>query len=156
MKQEIIILLALSMAFLGCAKTEVSKEEGLSIEDALSLAINDEYKARATYKKVIGKFGEIRPFTNIVQAEEMHINLLLDIYDQTGFEVPADEWKDRVPEFDSVAEACEAGAQAEIENAALYDSMLDSIHDKEIIDTFTTLRDASRNNHLPAFQRCSR
>ena len=35
-------------------------------------AINDEYHARAFYNAVIDKFGEIRPFSNIVQAETRH------------------------------------------------------------------------------------
>lgn len=36
-------------------------------------AIKDEYQARAFYSAVIEKFGPVRPFTNIVQAEDRHV-----------------------------------------------------------------------------------
>ena len=35
---------------------------------ALREALEDEYKAQATYRKVIEKFGGIRPFINIVET----------------------------------------------------------------------------------------
>lgn len=35
-------------------------------------ALDDEYKARATYRKVIEAFGPVRPFVNIVEAEDRH------------------------------------------------------------------------------------
>ena len=75
-----IILLGLFIAILGCAEETVNGKniQGFPLEEisqseieALDLAINDEYKAQATYQKVIDKFGEIRPFSNIIQAEQM-------------------------------------------------------------------------------------
>jgi hypothetical protein len=44
---------------------------------ALCEALDDEYKARATYRKVIEAFGPIRPFVNIVEAEDRHAKALL-------------------------------------------------------------------------------
>ncbi|MGB7250036.1 MAG: hypothetical protein WBC73_13945, partial [Phormidesmis sp.] len=38
-------------------------------QQAMVEAINDEYRARALYGAVLEKFGEVRPFSNIVQAE---------------------------------------------------------------------------------------
>jgi len=61
---------------LSLPKENISESE----IEALSLAINDEYKARATYKKVIEKFGEVRPFSNIINSEENHINHLSSSY----------------------------------------------------------------------------
>jgi hypothetical protein len=46
------------------------------------------------------------------------------LYGAYGIEVPEDTWYDKVPEFDSVEEACQAGVNAEVENAALYDQFL--------------------------------
>lgn len=122
--------------------------------EALSLAINDEYKAKATYGKVIEKFGEVRPFSNIVKSEQKHIEELKELYNYYNIEIPEDNWYEKVPYFDSVKEACEAGINAEIENAALYDELFSKTQREDIIKVFTALRDASDNNHLPAFQRC--
>lgn len=43
----------------------------------LNEALLDEYKARDTYRKVIDSFGAVRPFVNIVEAEQRHIEALL-------------------------------------------------------------------------------
>ncbi|WP_232420130.1 hypothetical protein [Nitrosococcus watsonii] len=51
-----------------------------TVSNVLIEAINDEYKARATYRHVIRKFGEIRPFINIVEAESRHIEALLPLF----------------------------------------------------------------------------
>ena len=36
--------------------------------------------ARANYRQVIRTFGEIRAFTNIVEAEDRHIEVLLALF----------------------------------------------------------------------------
>ncbi|MGB5472659.1 MAG: DUF2202 domain-containing protein [Gammaproteobacteria bacterium] len=118
-------------------------------------AINDEYKARAMYHLVISKFGEIRPFMNIVEAEGRHIQALLPLFDKYGIPVPEDDWVLRVEAPASVLEACQAGVQAEIDNADMYERLLEST--KQYPDVQLVLRQlqkASRENHLPAFQRC--
>jgi hypothetical protein len=36
----------------------------------LMAALDDEYQARATYAQVLEDFGDVRPFSNIVEAED--------------------------------------------------------------------------------------
>ena len=122
--------------------------------EALGLAINDEYKARATYRKVIDEHGSVRPFSNIISSESNHIQELENLYEKYGLDVPQDDWYEKVPSFQSVEEACQAGVDAEVENAALYDELFSKVDNQDITAVFTSLRDASENNHLPAFQRC--
>jgi rubrerythrin len=43
---------------------------------------------------------------------------------------------------------------AEKENKAMYDRLLSVVQDPEVRSVLIRLRDASQNNHLPAFQRC--
>ncbi len=124
-------------------------------QQALIDAITDEYKAKATYQKVIDTFGEIRPFTNIIKAEQQHIEFLLPLFKKYGVEAPKDEWADKIPDFASVKDACETGVQAEIENAKMYDEFFSFVQEQDILDVFTHLRDASQEKHLPAFQRCA-
>ncbi len=50
--------------------------------------------------------------------------------------------------------ACEQGVTAEIENIALYDRLLPTIRDDDVRETLGRLQWASRERHLPAFQRC--
>jgi hypothetical protein len=123
--------------------------------EALQKALDDEYKAWATYEQVIADFGAVRPFTQIQKAEESHIDALVRLFDRYGLEVPANEYVGSLPSFDTLAEACAAGVQAEIDNAALYDQLFDGVENPELIRVFTSLQQASQTKHLPAFERCA-
>jgi hypothetical protein len=126
-----------------------------TIREVLVEAINDEYKARAMYRLVINRFGEIRPFINIVDAESRHINALLPLFEKYGIAVPEDDWASRVEAPESVLEACQMGVEAEIENGEMYDRLLRLSEDyPDIQQVLLRLRRASIENHLPAFQRC--
>lgn len=124
-------------------------------QQALLDALQDEYKAQATYQKVMDQFGEIRPFANIIKAEEQHIEELLPLFEKYGVAVPENDWYAKIPEFESVQAACEAGVEAEIENAKMYDEFFSFVQEADIIEVFTNLRDASQDKHLPAFERCA-
>jgi len=125
------------------------------ISNVLIEAINDEYKARATYRHVINKFGEIRPFINIIDAESRHIEALLPLFDKYGVTVPEDNWDSRIETPLSILEACQVGVEAEIENAEMYDRLLKLTVDYPDVQlVLTQLQRASAENHLPAFQRC--
>ena len=123
---------------------------------ALIGAIEDEYKARAVYQKVIDKFGNVRPFIMIIRAEEQHISLLKALFDKYGMIVPQDKTKD-LPQLDSLTSACKIGVDAEIANADLYQNELlpKAKQYEDITVVFTNLMNASRQNHLPSFQKCA-
>ncbi|MEJ2212111.1 MAG: hypothetical protein P8129_24200 [Anaerolineae bacterium] len=123
--------------------------------EALSMALQDEYKAWAVYDQVIADFGAARPFTSIQKAEESHIAALVTLFERYDLEVPENEWPGDVPSFDALADACAAGVQAEIDNAALYDELFSMVDNADIIQVFTSLQQASETRHLPAFERCA-
>jgi hypothetical protein len=123
--------------------------------EALMMALQDEYKAWSVYDQVVTDLGPAWPFTNIQRAEENHIAALVTLFDRYGLDVPLNEWADNVPSFDTLAEACEAGVQAEIDNAALYDELLSMVDNPDIIRVFSALQQASQTKHLPAFERCA-
>ena len=123
--------------------------------EALNAALDDEYKARATYEQIIKDFGEVKPFTNIIKSEENHIRELMQLYEKYDLKPIEDRWTGNIDRYESVAEACEVGVQAEIDNADVYDKLFPKVDNQDIISVFTSLRDASRLKHLPAFQRCA-
>jgi hypothetical protein len=122
---------------------------------ALQMALDDEYKAWSVYDQVIADFGPVWPFVGIQQAEWNHITALVRLFDRYGLEVPENPWPGAVPAYESVTEACEAGSNAEIENAALYDQIFSMVDNPDIIRVFTNLKEASLTKHLPAFQLCA-
>ncbi|MFN2219866.1 MAG: DUF2202 domain-containing protein, partial [Anaerolineae bacterium] len=94
-------------------------------------------------------------FTSIQKAEENHIAALVTLFDRYGLDVPVNEWVGSMPSFDSLAEACEAGVQAEIDNAGLYAQLFDMVDNPDIVRVFTALQRASQTKHLPAFESCA-
>lgn len=121
----------------------------------LIAALDDEYQARATYAQVIADFGDVRPFSNIVEAEDRHARALIGLFDRYGIPVPPDTWPVRAPHYGSIREACEAGVAAEIANAGLYDELLSGTERADIREVYENLREASQERHLPAFRRCA-
>jgi hypothetical protein len=121
---------------------------------ALEEALDDEYRAWATYDQVIRDFGEVRPFSNIREAETRHIDALRALFSRYGLDIPENPWPGKVTRYASLQEACQEGVAAEIENGALYDRLLASTRRPDLVTVFRNLREASQENHLPAFRRC--
>ncbi len=125
------------------------------LEEYLIEAIEDEYKAQAIYRIIIEKFGDIRPFINIVEAEGRHIQALLPLFEKYGFDVPEDTWASRVKAPETILQSCQLGVDAEIENADMYIKLLaDTTGYSDVQEVFKNLQRASQESHLPAFQRC--
>ena len=125
-------------------------------QNALISALADERLAQATYRAVLNKFPGARPFINIIEAEKKHESLLIPLFAKYGVAVPNNEFdlaEIAVPE--NLIEACKVGVNAENENIALYDGFFQFVKEPDIKEIFTRLQSASRDNHLPAFTRCS-
>lgn len=125
--------------------------------DAVVRALDDERRARAFYLAVIAKLGDVQPFTNIAAAEARHAGHLIAILEARGVPVPPDTHDPAsfdVP--DTRAACCEAAAQSERDNVAMYDELnAQAAGDAEVLDAFAMLRDRSLTRHLPAFERCA-
>jgi rubrerythrin len=126
------------------------------VQQALDRALDDERHAIAFYEAVITRFGERRPFTNIVRAERRHADALLQQYPRLGLKPPEDRWQAQpVAVPDTFAEACDAAENSEILNAALYDDIITKVSDSEVRAVFEQLRAASQERHLRTFRRHS-
>lgn len=126
----------------------------INLEAVLLEALDDERKAEATYAAVIEKFGEVRPFINIIDAERRHSAAIERQMTRLNFVIPANHWEGKGAAPATLAEACSMAIDAEIENIALYDRLLPAIPDDVVRQVLQNLQDASRDNHLPAFRRC--
>lgn len=124
---------------------------------ALGKALDDEYKAYATYQAIIDKLGSTRPFIMIIRAEEQHISSLKALFDKYGLVIPENPYTGKIISPETLEKACTAGVEAEIANASLYkDDLLPNVTEYEDITmVFTNLMNASQQKHLVAFQRCA-
>ncbi|MGE0598685.1 MAG: DUF2202 domain-containing protein [Dehalococcoidia bacterium] len=123
-------------------------------KDALLESIDEEYKAHATYQAVIDKLGNIAPFSNIVTAEQSHIDAWKTLLTRYGIAIPADPYLGKVTAPATKAEACTAGVSAEKEDVALYDRLMKTVSEADILAVMQQQRTVSQENHLPAFERC--
>jgi hypothetical protein len=126
-----------------------------ALERTLIDGLQDENHAYWVYQRVMADFGSIRPFSNIVYAEQQHANAIASLLRARGWTVPPSAWSlDNAPRFESVAAACRGAAQAERDNIALYDELLKQDLPDDVRTVFQNNRAASLNAHLPAFSRC--
>ena len=134
----------------GLALAPLSASE----KDALSQAVLEEYGALNLYQSVIAKFGNVYPFSVIVRAEQQHINVLTQQAAKYGVTLPANPGLSNPPAFSTLSAACQAGAAAEIADAALYDQLKPAVTHSDLQQVFNNLQSASLTSHLPAFQAC--
>lgn len=133
------------------AKGALENQE-LNIEDMLNYAIQDEYLARQEYELIMDEYGEQKPFSNIIKAEEYHIEMLKEIYEIHGYEIPEDSAIDHIVLPESLEQAFDIGVEAEIKNIAMYELFLTFDLPDDIKEVFIELRDGSKN-HLAAFEK---
>ncbi len=127
--------------------------------DAVLLALDDERQARATYAAVLQRYGPVRPFSNVIEAEKRHIAALEAVLRRYGCVVPCDPYIEGTKSIEavaaSVADACRNAVAAEIENDRLYrERLIPAVSAfPDIVAVFERLAAASRERHLPAFKR---
>jgi rubrerythrin len=124
------------------------------LADVLREALIDEHKAVASYQKVIDAFGPVRPFVNIIEAEQTHVNALLPLFERYGVPLPEDTWTTQLRAPASVLEACRIAVEAEKANVAMYERLLSATEAPDVRVVLLRLQEASRDRHLPAFERC--
>jgi hypothetical protein len=125
----------------------------------LDLSIQDEYRSRATYARVLVDFPNQKPFSNIVEAEVQHISAVSTLFTNRGLAVPADTYAiDAVSSFSTLVAACSAAANGESATYKMYEDFLAKLAEEpaDVVNVFTNLRNASRDKHLPAFINCAK
>ncbi len=140
-----------TLSLAGYGSEGALDDENLTLADMLTYAIQDEYLARAEYDLIISEYGSIRPFTNIMKAEETHIDALLPLFEAYGIAAPADEGASHAVSVANLTTAFEAGVNAEVNNIAMYETFLDQDLPADVSAVFESLMRASEN-HLRAFQ----
>lgn len=146
----------------GWWKARATEQSALTLEaqeavlDAL-VGPEGEYAAYAMYAAILEGYGEVNPFANILGSEARHIDALKQVLDRYAVPYPADNpYLGTLEAPASLLEAAQAGVEAEIANVALYEGQLEAVANyPDIVEVFVSLQTASRQQHLPAFQRAA-
>lgn len=135
----------------GVGLTPLSEAEITALQDA----ILEEYGAYNLYNAAIDQFGAVDPFVNIARSEQKHYTVLIRQAEKYGVEVPENPGLTSPVTFASLAEACQAGVDAEIADAALYDELMAVTTHTDLLRVYERLQKASLDNHLPEFESCN-
>ena len=146
MKKWILGIITLALVVNGAVFAS-----GGSLDEMLKDALQDEVNAKATYEAIIEKFGETRPYTNIIKAEQTHMDIVEALYNRLDKDIPQ-LTADPAAIPDTFEEALALGAVAEVNNIEMYDTFLEADLPADVRTTFEYLKNASEN-HLRAFSR---
>jgi hypothetical protein len=145
----------------GMAGRGTSRYSGIALDplseaetEALIRAMQEEANTQTLYQSVLDTFGNVAPFNYIVRAEAQHLAALERLATKYGVAIPETLTTGDFPTFTTLSEACQAGAQAEIADAALYDELIPVTTHSDLLQVYRNLQGASLNNHLPAFEAC--
>ncbi len=122
------------------------------LQQALRIALYDEFAARAFYARVVEAFGARPPFSRIVEAEARHIATLARLCERYGIPRPLDPFMAETSVAPSWRANLERAVAGEIANVQLYGYLLPRVAQADVQRAFVALQAASRDNHLPAFQ----
>jgi hypothetical protein len=100
---------------------------------------------------ILEGYGTVRPFSNILRAEETHIDALLPLFAEYGIAAPNDDSAEHTVLPDTLTSAYQTGVNAEVTNIAMYEQFLEQNLPADVRAVFESLMRASEN-HLRAFQ----
>lgn len=133
--------------------TQITSDQEYSVEEMLQYALWDEYMAQAEYNAIIDTFGDVKPFTMIVQAEQTHIDLLLPLFETYGIDVPENSASDNVVIPESITSALATGVEAETANIEMYQTFLAQTNLPDDVRTAFEFLVSASQNHLEAFSK---
>lgn len=147
----------MSLATLTAASAQygaaaVKENQTYTLVQMLTYALEDEYLANARYTIDIEKFGNVRPFSRIADAEKRHIAIIKPLMAKYNVPVPEDRGASFVTAPESLTAAVKAGVDAESNNMRMYDIFLKQQLPDDVKLVFTLLRNAAEH-HLQAFER---
>jgi len=141
-----------SLSLEGYGAVGALTDKDLTINDMLMYAVQDEYLAHGEYLAIVDKFGDQKPYSNIISSEETHLAYLKEVYLSYGIDFPTDESANHIIVPASLLEAAETGVQAEIDNIAMYEIFLTYDLPENVLEVFSALKSGS-DSHLLAFQK---
>lgn len=138
---------------LGCPRGEGPLDE--ASRTAILRALADERAAEARYEAIEQSLGPVMPFRPIVRAERRHAWALEQLFAMRDESAPASSNASPPAKPATLRDACAVGVASERANIALYDELLRTNLPPDVRCVFEHLQAASRERHLPAFERCA-
>ena len=101
---------------------------------------------------ILDNFDVTKPFSNIINAEASHVEMLLPHFETYELLVPYNDAQNHLLHVIDIEDTFRTGVLAEILNIDMYNLFLEQELPDDVRDTFIALRDASIK-HLVAFEK---
>jgi hypothetical protein len=125
-----------------------------TVRASVERALVEERDAELVYEAALATLGDVGPLRPIARAERRHSVAIERLLQAHGHPVPPREERAVAGPRD-LAEACRGGVTVEKKNIAFYDKELAATLPSDVACVFEHLQHASRDHHLPAFERCA-
>lgn len=123
--------------------------------NALERALADERASEAKYEAIERTLGAVMPFRQVERAERRHASAIERLFVAHGSAAPPAPSNGSSVSATTLREACAIAVQNEKHNIALYDELLQVDLPPDARCVFEHLQAASRERHLPTFERCA-
>lgn len=119
----------------------------------LGRALDGEYRALATYRAAIERFGFVEPFVHLAAEDEQATDTLRRIYERNHLTPPPDRWSGGIEAPQTLDQARRQALQAEADTAKVYERFLDEVEDSYLRSIVSQLEEACRYQRRPLLRR---
>ncbi len=125
-------------------------------EAILLSVLEEEQTAQNLYSKAVQKFGTNRPFSMILRSEEQHVSSVKALFDKYGVAIPEYTANAKTNPQTKFVDTCKQAADLEKAYVTkLEKEVLPKVKQySDINQVITNILSASKNRHIPAFERC--
>lgn len=126
-------------------------------KEALTAALDDEYRLLAVFRAAVRRHGNVRPFAMIVRAEERHVTALAGLFDKYGLDVPNNAYLGNVQARETVKGECEFSVGIIEEGVRqMNDELMPAVTGRrDVSRVFGTLLNDFESHYLPAVSECA-
>lgn len=111
--------------------------------EGLLLALNEAYRAEATYSQVVTDLGHVQPFAPLRLSKAAHVEFLLGLFRTYQVPIPNNPWTGKTTRFTTLREAVTAALKGEPELAEVYARAIETTGREDIIAVYEYLHRAS-------------
>ncbi|MDQ7841461.1 MAG: hypothetical protein RDU83_10600 [bacterium] len=149
-----VLALAL-IAGIAAAATAAAAPISAVARQVLTDAATSEYKALAIYQAIVKKVANKKPFSSWVRCVPEYIDAnLKPLFDNYGLVMPPVPDPAKVAAPASFRDACRLASKIENEKVAMYEQLLKTVKEADIVAALTVMRDEAKQRLDGVLEHC--
>ncbi|MFC0524395.1 hypothetical protein ACFFGV_12545 [Pontibacillus salicampi] len=120
------------------------RDSTITLQEALTYALEDEYAARDRYKAILTRYGSKIPFQQTLQSKVKDIKALEGLCTQHNIKPPMSDTSNVIAPPLTLYQAFQDSIRAETNNIAMYEKLLKESYPEEVTSQFNRLHTTSK------------